>query len=118
VTTAIASDGSFHFDKLKPGSYRLVVASRQTQGTTFGEKVNAGLAQTGNAVASGASRSQKDAAAVPADNARLQDNMPARISVNVTVGRQNGRVAVDGPGADVQVGTDGSLSGTVHAAAD
>jgi len=61
VTTTIASDGSFHFDKLKPGSYRLVVASRQTQGTTFGEKVNAGLAQTGNAVASGASRSQKAA---------------------------------------------------------
>lgn len=115
VTTAtIAADGSFRATGLKPGSYKLAFTStpKQTQGATFGEKVQSGLAQTGNAVASGAARSAQAAPASPtAEGARRIDSTPARISTNFTVGKQTGRAFVDGPAVDVEVGSDGVLAG-------
>jgi hypothetical protein len=120
VTVPLASDGSFHFDKLKPGIYRLAAKSapKQTQNPTFGDKVQSGLAQTGGALASGASVTQQGDAASAAQGARLPDSTPARISTNFTVGKQTGRLVVDGPGVDVQVGADGTLSGKLSAAAN
>ena len=53
----------------------------------------------------------------PTEGAKSGD-MPARISMNVTVGRQNSRVTVDGAGTDVTVGADGTLSGRVSVATD
>lgn len=116
ATTAIAADGSFRSTGLKPGSYKLAFAStpKQTQGATFGEKVQSGLAQAGNAVASGAARSAQEAPASPtAEGARQIDSTPARISTNFTVGKQTGRAFVDGPAVDVEVGPDGVLAGQV-----
>jgi hypothetical protein len=117
VMVPLASDGSFHFDNLKPGTYRFAVTStsKQTQNSTFGEKVQSGLAQTGGALASGAAVAQQGGAANTAQGARLPDSTPARISTNFTVGKQSGRLVVDGPGVDVQVGADGSLSGRLSA---
>lgn len=138
ITEMIGSDGAFRFSGLKPGSYQMTFLSeaaakrmsmntsvpKQTQGTSFGEKVNAGLQQTGNAVASGAALSQH---AAPASSgatssqaavARGIDSTPARISTNFTVGKQTGRLDVDGPGVTVTVGPDGSLSGHASAATD
>lgn len=117
VTVPLASDGSFHFDSLKPGTYRLAAVSKpkQTQTHSFGEKVQSGLAQTGGALASGAGVTQQGGADSPAQGARVPDSTPARISTNFTVGKQTGRLVVDGPGVDVQVGADGSLSGTLSA---
>jgi hypothetical protein len=120
VVVALASDGSFHFDNLKPGTYRFTVmsTSRQTQNASFGEKVQSGLAQTGGALASGAAVTQHGGAASATQGARLPDSTPARISTNFTVGKQSGRLMVDGPGVDVQVGADGSLSGKLSAASN
>jgi hypothetical protein len=57
--TPIAGDGTFRAVGLQPGAYRLAVTSvtvpKQTQGATFGEKVNAGLHAAGSALAQGAS---------------------------------------------------------------
>jgi hypothetical protein len=118
IVVPIATDGSFRFEKQKPGHYRFAVMStpKQTQGTTFGEKVNSGLAQTGGALATGAAVSQPAAPAGPAPAARLPDSTPARISTNFTIGKQTGRLTVDGPGVDVEVSADGLLSGHVSAA--
>lgn len=117
VTVPIASDGSFRFDGLKPGNYRFTVtSSKQTQNASFGEKVQSGLAQTGGALASGAAVAEQDAATSSAQAARLPDSTPARISTNFTVGKQTGRVTVDGPGVDIEVGADQSLSGRLSAA--
>ena len=48
---------------MKPGRYRLIVSStpvaKQTQGATFGEKVNAGLHAAGSAMATGAGSKTK-----------------------------------------------------------
>jgi hypothetical protein len=120
VVVPLASDGSFHFESLKPGTYRFAVMStpKQTQNSTFGEKVQSGLAQTGGALASGAAVTQQGGAASPTPGARLPDSTPARISTNFTVGKQSGRLVVDGPGVDVQVGADGSLSGKLSATAN
>lgn len=138
VTVMIGSDGVFRFSGLKPGRYQMTFVSdaaaarmsmntsvpRQTHGTSFGEKVNSGLQQTGNAVASGAAVSQH---AAPASSgatsgqaavAKGIDSTPARISTNFTVGKQTGRLDVDGPGVNVTVGPDGSLSGRASAATD
>lgn len=116
TTVAIAADGSFRTTGLKPGSYKLAFTStpKQTQGATFGEKVQSGLAQTGGALASGAARSAQGAPASPtAEGARQIDSTPARISTNFTVGKQTGRAFVDGPAVDVEVGPDGVLAGQV-----
>ncbi len=116
TTATIAADGSFRATGLKPGSYKLAFTSapKQTQGATFGEKVQSGLAQAGNAVASGASRSTLEAPASPtSEGARQIDSTPARISTNFTVGKQTGRAVVDGPAVDIEVGPDGVLAGQV-----
>lgn len=120
VTVPLVSDGSFHFDNLKPGTYRLAAMStpKQTQNPTFGEKVQSGLAQTGGALASGAAATQQGGGAGSTQGARVPDSTPARISTNFTVGKQSGRLVVDGPGVDVHVGADGTLSGKLSAAAN
>ena len=100
----ISSDGSFRAAGLPPGAYRLAITSvtvpRQTQGATFGEKVNAGLHAAGSALAQGA---------------RKADSMPNRISMNVTVAKQTRLVVVDDTTIAIEVGQDGLLSGTVAA---
>jgi hypothetical protein len=113
VTVPIAADGSFRFDGLKPGPYRFAVMStpKQPQGQSFGEKVQYGLAQTGGALASGAAVAEQEPTADPTQATRLPDSTPARISTNFTVGKQTGRITVDGPPVSVEVGADGSLSG-------
>jgi hypothetical protein len=114
TTATIGADGSFQATGLKPGSYKLAFTStpKQTQGTTFGEKVQSGLAQTGGALATGAARSQQAAPASPGPEGNRQiDSTPARISTNFTVGKQTGRAFVDGPAVDVEVGSDGVLAG-------
>ncbi len=140
VTVAIAGDGSFKATGLKAGSYRLALSSgagKQTQGATFGEKVNAGLASAGSAVAQGASAPVHDATQNPAGNARtpattaassaaapgsqtaksgingINGGMPNRISMNVTVARQTRPAEVDGAPIDVEVAADGVLVGRV-----
>jgi hypothetical protein len=118
----IGSDGAFRADGLKPGHYTLRIASvtvsKQTQGATFGEKVQAGLHQAGSALASGA---QLVGSAAPADSAAptaaakgqpVRNDMPSRLSMNVTVARQAPRsMDVDGDGIDVEVPADGAIAG-------
>ena len=144
----ISSDGSFRAAGLPPGAYRLAITSvtvpRQTQGATFGEKVNAGLHAAGSALAQGASLTggaspanskhdtaknsvgnirARDAGSAPDDagtaasaaSVRNVDSMPNRISMNVTVARQTQRVVVDDTAIAVEVGADGLLSGIVAA---
>jgi len=142
VAVPIAGDGTFHIAGLKPGRYRLIVSStpvaKQTQGATFGEKVNAGLHAAGSAMATGTgSKTKHDTAknsvanvrretAPPAppvspppteDAAKLKvdGGMPNRISMNVTVPKQNYVVDVDGAPVEVDVDPSGSLSGTATA---
>lgn len=137
----LAADGAFQASGLAPGRYRLAIRSaqvgRQTQSPTFGERVQAGLAQAGSAVAQGAALKTKhdtvknsinnvrregspgapESAGADAPNAtaqglaRTDNSMPNRISMNVTVGRQQLKVDVDGEPAEVEVGPDGSLTG-------
>ena len=95
VATPIGNDGSFKFVGLKAGQkYRVAITSttvrRQTQGATFGEKVNAGLATK-------------------------HGDMPNGISMNVTVARQIRALDVDGAPIEVAVDRDGSLVGRVAA---
>jgi hypothetical protein len=121
VSALIASDGTFKLAGLKAGQYRLAIASttvpKQTQGATFGEKVNAGLAATGSAAASGESASGHDTAKTDTQAAKQDVNggMPNRISMNVTVARQTRPAELDGAPIEVDVGTDGTLSGRVAA---
>lgn len=146
IGAPIASDGSFRATGLPPGTYRLAVTSvtvpRQTQGATFGEKVNAGLHAAGSALAQGASLvggtspanakhdtaknsvgnirareagSPPDDGGADAQTARQSDSMPNRISMNVTVAKQTQRVVVDDTAVAVTVGPDGVLSGNVAA---
>ena len=135
----IGSDGWFRAAGLPPGAYRLAITSvtvpRQTQGATFGEKVNAGLHAAGSALAQGASAKHDTAknsvgnirareAGSPPDDAGTVANaqavqpvssMPNRISMNVTVARQTQRVVVDDTAIAIEVGRDGLLSGSVAA---
>ena len=143
VSTPIAGDGSFNFAALTPGPYRLAIASssvpKQTQGATFGEKVNAGLHAAGSAVSQGATTVTKhDTAMNSVGNVRgreaapspapasdvsttgqaaqkgvngINGGMPNRISMNVTVARQTRTIDVDGAPLDVTVGADGNLAG-------
>lgn len=141
VAAPIANDGTFRLAGLAPGRYRLAVTStaiaKQTQGATFGEKVNAGLASAGSSVAQGASLAKHDTAKnsvgnvrsievapttteAPASSAQAphsinnsSGNMPNRISMNVTVARQTQSMEVDGAPIDVEIGSDGGLSGRV-----
>jgi hypothetical protein len=148
VSTPIAGDGSFSFSGLAPGPYRLSLASssvpKQTQGATFGEKVNAGLHAAGSAVSQGAksTTAKHDTAMNSVGNVRgreaapssatasdasttaeasqkgingINGGMPNRISMNVTIARQSRTVDVDGAPIDVAVAGDGSLAGRVAA---
>lgn len=102
--TPLAADGSFRAIGLASGHYQLSVRSlsvaKQTQQASFGEKVQSGLAQTGAALAQGKVGN---------------GNMPSRISMNVTVGRQTVPAEIDGAPIDVEVGSDGVLTGKVAA---
>jgi len=141
VAAPIASDGTFRLAGLAPGHYRLAVTStsvpKQTQGATFGEKVNAGLATTGSPVASGASKTKHDTAKNSVDNVRsvaspsavpaaptpeaqaasqnINGGMPNRISMNVTVAKQAFVLDVDGAPVEIEVDAGGVLSGRVAA---
>jgi hypothetical protein len=105
LSTAVplAADGSFKATGLSAGEYVLKVVSvtvtKQTQGATFGEKVNQGLHAAGGVVSQGAKQG-----ATP-------NSMPNRISMNVTVGKRTMPLDVDGGGSPVTVGADGSLAG-------
>jgi hypothetical protein len=109
LTTAVplAADGSFRASGLAAGGYTLKLSSvtvpKQTQGATFGEKVNAGLHAAGGALGSGAARSGVN---------NINNNMPNRISMNVTIGRRVMPLVVDADGTDVTVGSDGLLEGS------
>jgi len=148
VSTPIAGDGSFSFVGLAPGPYRLSLASssvpKQTQGATFGEKVNAGLHAAGSAVSQGAKttttkhdtamnsvgniRREAAPSSAPASDTSttaeasqkgingINGGMPNRISMNVTIARQSRMVDVDGAPIDVAVAGDGSLAGRVASA--
>jgi hypothetical protein len=100
VAAPIAGDGSFKLAGLAPGRYRMAISStavaKQTQGATFGEKVNAGLASAGKV---------ND----------INGGMPNRISMNVTVARQTQSMQVDGAPIEVDVGQDGGLTGRATA---
>ena len=138
VTVPIAADGTFRVTGLGPGRYRLSLASgnaaKQTQGATFGEKVNAGMASAGSAMASGVGakhdtaknsvgniRGREAPASDPAVDATStvssdkvgMNGMPNRISMNVTTPKQTYVVEVDGASVDLDVGPDGVLSGRV-----
>lgn len=142
MTAPIAADGSFRFATLTPGGYRLALLSgsvpKQTQGATFGEKVNAGLQAAGGAVSQGATAARHDTAknsvgnirareaapsAAPASDtsapvqATQKDNinngMPNRISMNVSIAKQSRTVEIDGAAVEVHVGADGTLAGRV-----
>ncbi|MCX7058815.1 MAG: hypothetical protein NTZ79_17030 [Proteobacteria bacterium] len=106
----IGADGAFRAEGLAAGHYKLrlisTVVAKQTQGATFGEKVQSGLAQAGGALASGA---QLTSSAPPKGQ-----STPVRISMNVTVARQAARpVELDGEGSDVDVSADGVIAGIV-----
>jgi len=112
----IAADGSFRADGLKPGRYRLalstVTVAKQTQGATFGEKVNAGLQAAGSALSQGVGKSRHDIAKNSVGNIRARDsNMPNRLSMNVTTPKQNFVLDVDGAPVEVDVDASGSLAG-------
>ena len=108
----VAGDGTFRVTGLAPGAYRLALTStavaKQTQGATFGEKVNAGLHAAGSAVAQGAS-------AKSGINGINANSMPNRISMNVTVAKVVQPVVVDETAVAVEVGADGVLAGRVDA---
>lgn len=118
----IAADGSFRAEGLEPGRYRLALSTvtvpKQTQGATFGEKVNAGLHAAGSAVAQGAglSKARHDIAKNSVGNIRARDsNMPNRISMNVTTPKQAFVLDVDGAPVEVEIDATGSLAGRTSA---
>ena len=98
----IAANGAFALSGLAPGRYRValiaIVARKQTQGSTFGEKVNAGLHAAGSTAGS---------------KVNPNNSMPSRLSMNVTIARQSHVLEVDGPAVEVEVGADGRLTGLI-----
>lgn len=102
----LAANGSFSAAGLAAGDYKLKISSttvpKQTQGATFGEKVQSGLQATGSALAQGAAKSGING----------NNSMPNRISMNVTVARRTQTAAVDGEPITVTVGQDGKLEGS------
>lgn len=140
ISAPIESDGRFRVAGLTPGRYRLVVAStrigKQTQGATFGEKVNQGLHAAGSALSQGTSavdarhdtaknsvgniRAREVApitpvhappAAAPAAKVDINGGMPNRISMNVTIAKTTLVLEVDGAGVEIEVEANGALSG-------
>lgn len=121
ITAApVGPDGSFRVTGLEPGPYRLALTStsvpKQTQGATFGEKVNQGLHAAGSAIQQGASLSRREQTS--GANAKggingINGGMPNRISMNVTTPKQTRQMVVDETVMDVEVGADGVLQGRV-----
>lgn len=101
-SASIADNGAFALTGLAPGRYRIALTTpKQTQGATFGEKVNQGLHAAGSAVAQGA---------------KINPNsMPSRISMNVTIARKSLVLEIDGAPVEIEVGADGKLTGQVTA---
>lgn len=117
--------GAFTARGLKPGTYRLTLSAtspssvpKQTQGATFGEKVNAGLHAAGSAIQQGASaKAGHDTPKNSVGNVRGrvdQNSMPNRISMNVTIAKRTQLLEVDGAPMEVVVGADGTLTGVVQ----
>lgn len=147
TSVPIGGDGQFALSGLAPGRYRLAITSRpakQTQGATFGERVNAGIKSTGSAVADGsgmaAGKTKHDTVKNSISNVRAHDdgaaaqggtgapsaagaggkvkidgNMPNRISMNVTIARMSHALEVDGEAIEVEVGPGGVLTGRASA---
>lgn len=147
TSVPIGGDGQFTLSGLAPGRYRLAITSRpakQTQGATFGERVNAGIRSTGSAVADGsgaaAGRTRHDTVKNSISNVRAHDdgaaaqggtgapvaagaggkvkidgNMPNRISMNVTIARLSRALELDGEAIEVEVGAGGVLTGRASA---
>lgn len=102
-TAAIAESGAFSLTGLAPGRYRVALTTaKQTQGATFGEKVNQGLHAAGSAVSQGAKTNPNN-------------SMPSRLSMNVTIARKSHVLEVDGAPIELEVGADGKLAGQVSA---
>lgn len=79
-------DDAIYYNERKSNSNN---TPKQTQGSTFGEKVNAGLHAAGGAIASGSSIIGASLPGGAVISARGMDNsMPNRISMNVTVAKQ------------------------------
>ncbi|MEQ1693558.1 MAG: carboxypeptidase-like regulatory domain-containing protein [Gemmatimonas sp.] len=98
----IAGNGAFALTGLAPGRYRMALSTpKQTQGATFGEKVNQGLHAAGSAVAQGAKVNP--------------NSMPSRLSMNVTIARKSLVLEIDGAPVEIEVGADGKLTGQVTA---
>ena len=101
-SAAIADNGAFALTGLAPGRYRIALTTpKQTQGATFGEKVNQGLHAAGSAVAQGAKVNP--------------NSMPSRLSMNVTIARKSLVLEIDGAPLEIEVGADGKLMGQVTA---
>jgi len=132
VSCDLADDGSFELKGLKPGTYHLrismnVTVPKQTQGATFGEKVNSGKASEagnrakhdtaknsiGNIRARTGGNETEGGAGKNVDN--VNGGMPNRISMNVTVAKQNLTASEDGESVNVQVDEDGTLAGRASA---
>jgi len=116
----IGADGSFRAVGLAPGRYRLALSTvtvpKQTQGATFGEKVNAGLHAAGSALAQGAGKTRHDTVKNSVGNIRARESgMPNRISMNVTIPKQNFVLDVDGAPVEVEIDASGSLAGRTSA---
>jgi len=126
----IAADGAFSATGLAPGHYTLRVSSitvpRQTQGATFGEKVNQGLHAAGGALASGAQAGAPASPGVSAPGADasasgqrekiIHRDLAARLSTNLTVGNQSPRaIDIDGDGVAVDALATGVIAGIVVA---
>ena len=108
---------------LIPGHYHVALASvtvpKQTQGATFGEKVNAGVNAAGSAVSQGApaagARHEMAKNSVGNIRGRVDPNsgMPARISMNLTVARTSHVLKVDGAPVAIEIGADRRLTGVI-----
>lgn len=90
---------------------------KQTQSSSFGERMKAGLDQAGGAVAHGAALAPLKAKhdTVKSSIGKADNAMPNRISMNVTIARQRLRVDFDGEPAEAEVGADGNLAGVAVA---
>lgn len=101
-TASIAEGGAFSLTGLAPGRYRVALTTtKQTQGATFGEKVNQGLHAAGSAVSQGAKVNP--------------NSMPSRLSMNMTIARKSHVLEIDGAPVEIEVGADGKLVGQVTA---
>ena len=124
TTASVDANGAFALTGLAPGHYHVALASvtvpKQTQGATFGEKVNAGVNAAGSAVSQGApageARHEMAKNSIGNIRGRIDPNnggMPARISMNLTVGRTSRVLEIDGAPVDIEIGADRRLTGVI-----